>query len=134
MPYQKAGHPVRFEATGPDLEFPFDAARVEMALRNLVENSLRHAPGAPISLVVRTQPGGFSLEVSDQGPGMPEALLGRIGEPFLSTDRSRTGDRLGGGFGLGLSIVQAVADAHGARLTARNLAPRGFSVTLQFSL
>ena len=131
-PYQKAGQPVRLTLDGPDRRYSLDSPRVEMALRNLVENALRHAPGSPVDVTLTTGEPGFGLEVADQGPGMAPELLPRIGEPFLTMDRSRTGDRRGGGFGLGLSIVRAVADAHGARLTARNLEPRGFSVNLRF--
>jgi len=108
---------------------------MDMALRNLVDNALVHASGSPIVVKLRTNKimeGGFVLEVSDEGPGIPEQYLKRIGEPFLLVDRSRSGTRTKGGFGLGLSIVRAVAEAHGADFLARNLQPRGFSVTLSF--
>jgi signal transduction histidine kinase len=129
-PYGQLAAPIVPEVRGQDVRVRIDPARMTMAVRNLVENALRHAPGSPISVVARTGGGQASIEVSDLGPGMPEAILKRIGEPFLLGERSRTGDRSEGGFGLGLSIVKAVAEAHGARFEARNTEPRGFSVRI----
>jgi signal transduction histidine kinase len=132
-PYRRAAVPVRLEIEGDDRTVSVDQARMDLAIRNLVENALRHAPGSPVTVRLRIGKGAaFSVEVADEGPGMPEDLLGRLGEPFLLVDSARSGSRRSGGFGLGLSIVRAVAEAHGAAFSARNLSPRGFAVTLAF--
>ena len=128
------GQPPVLELKGPEKEVDLDRGRMEMIIRNLLENARRHADGDGVCIHLDTTRAGsgFSLEVSDRGPGMPEGMILRIGEPFLLGDPSRTGKRNGGGFGLGLSIVKAAAEAHGAVFTARNIKPAGFSVRLDF--
>ncbi|MEY2405100.1 MAG: hypothetical protein QOG39_16, partial [Acidimicrobiaceae bacterium] len=79
-----------------------------MAL-NLLENAVRHTPpGTHVHAAI--VPGGDTVQlvVSDDGPGIPPELRDRIFERFVRAD----GDR-GGSFGLGLSIVEAVATSHG---------------------
>ena len=87
-----------------------------MAL-NLMENALRHTP--PGTHVARrrsaTAAARVRLVVEDDGPGVPPELRERIFERFVRGE----GDR-GGSFGLGLSIVRAVADAHGGSGAARD--------------
>jgi signal transduction histidine kinase len=134
-PYRHAEVPVRLEIEGPEKTLQLDRARMDLALRNLVENAFRHAPGSPVTVSLRAETNdgdAFTVEVSDEGPGMPDDLLSRVGEPFLLVDPSRSGSRLKGGFGLGLSIVRAVAEAHGAVFSVRNRSPHGLSVTLDF--
>lgn len=133
-PYLNKGCPLSVRYEGPEREYLLDRSRMVMVLRNLIENSLRHAPGAEIRIALETTATpGFTLVVSDEGPGISDVLLKRLGEPFLLGDTSRAGIRSGGGFGLGLSIVKAVAVAHGAEFSAANLSPRGFEVRLRFS-
>jgi signal transduction histidine kinase len=81
-----------------------DRLRVEQALGNLVENSLRHGEGT-IRLAADTQ----TLRVSDEGPGFPSGFAPRAFERFSRADDSRGT----GGAGLGLAIVAAIAEAHG---------------------
>jgi two-component system OmpR family sensor kinase len=81
---------------------------------NLVENALLHTPpGTPVTVSVRRDDGSAVLEVSDRGPGVPEAQRERVFERFASG----AGDGASGrGSGLGLAIVKAVTDAHGGRV------------------
>lgn len=67
-------------------------------------------------------------EVKDQGPGVPEASLERLFEPFYRPQASR--DRKSGGVGLGLAIVKTCIQACRGTVQAQNLKPRGFCVTL----
>ncbi len=132
--YQEKGLSLTYNFKGPDLTVILDQGRMDLALRNLIENSIRHAPGSSILVNLNTNDNkSFSLEVSDSGPGMDETLIDRIGEPFLIADSSRSGKRTGGGFGLGLSIVKAVAEAHSADFSVRNPETGGFSVILRFT-
>ncbi|MFL5884263.1 MAG: sensor histidine kinase [Thermoleophilaceae bacterium] len=93
---------------------------------NLVENALAHTPpGTIVDVGLGRDGDDLVLEVSDSGPGIPEELRGRIFDRFVRAERT------GGGSGLGLSIVRAVAEAHdgsvevgesptgGARFTVR---------------
>ncbi len=110
-----------------------DPDRLRQMLGALVDNALRHTPaGGAVRLVasasmtpVRTGPPRpvVRLAVEDTGPGIPEEALPRIFERFFQADPSRS--RGTGTSGLGLSIVRALAEAHGARVGAENRAEGG---------
>ena len=70
------------------------------------------------------------MRVIDDGPGIPEADLGHVFEPFFRVDRSRS--RKTGGYGLGLSICRRIVEAHGGTITASNNPGRGATITLRF--
>jgi two-component system phosphate regulon sensor histidine kinase PhoR len=103
-----------------------DAAQVEVdptkmhdAVRNLLENAVNYSPaGGRIELSARAADDRVLLAVADQGPGLPEADLGRVFERFYRVDQSRTRDQ--GGTGLGLSIVRHLVELHGGRVQAEN--------------
>ena len=86
-----------------------DRALLERLVANLVENVLRHSPGCRARVSVRS---GGVVEVANSGAVIAPELVARLSEPFQRLDRSRT-DR---GAGLGLSIVSAIAQAHGGTL------------------
>ena len=96
-----------------------DPARVEQALANLVENGLRHGDGQ-IRLWARARDDGVELHVSDAGPGFPPEFLPHAFERFRRADTARSES----GAGLGLAIVDAIAQAHSGQAAARN-APEG---------
>jgi signal transduction histidine kinase len=99
-----------------------DAARVQMLVRNLVDNACRHGGGAePVVVGTRVEPDAVVLTVRDHGPGVSEDQLARLAEPFYRPDAART--RAGGGVGLGLYLCRRVAQSHGATLTLRNAHP-----------
>lgn len=99
---------------------PMDAVLVEQVLVNLLENAVRHAgPGAAIEVTARVEDAAMRVEVHDDGPGLPPGAEARVFEKFY-----RGGPR-GAGFGLGLAICRAAVEAHGGRIWAENLAPRG---------
>ncbi|MDQ6934363.1 MAG: ATP-binding protein [Actinomycetota bacterium] len=102
-----------------------DALRIEQALRNLLDNALRHGAG-DVSLTAVAVTGGVELHVRDHGPGMPVEFVPRAFERFSRADDSRGPH----GAGLGLSIVQAVAVAHGGTATAANMTSGGADVWL----
>lgn len=95
-----------------------DPDLVDRMVRNLVDNALKFTtPGGKVSVSVVAEEDGASIEVSDTGPGIREEALGRVFERFYSGAAARTPT---GGSGLGLSIVRAIAEAHGGRVTAEN--------------
>jgi signal transduction histidine kinase len=87
-----------------------DPVRIRQALSNLVENALRHGSGE-IVVAARRVACRVLFEVSDAGPGFAPDIAQRAFERFSRGQRSRSG----GGAGLGLAIVQTVAQAHRGR-------------------
>lgn len=85
-------------------------------LQNLITNALRYAH-ATIWLRYRLDGQLSVLEVEDDGPGIAEAEWERVFQPFARLDQSRA--RESGGYGLGLSIVQRIAEWHGGRVSVR---------------
>ena len=108
-----------------------DPARIEQILANLVTNARRHTPPTGrIRVHVSASPSAGTLVVEDSGPGVPEDLLGKLGERLLRLDPSR--DRRTGGSGLGLSIVRQIALRHRATLTFDRGALGGLRATIVF--
>jgi signal transduction histidine kinase len=110
-----------------------DAVRLRMALRNLIDNALRHGAGAaaPPRITTRVSDGQLQLSVRDFGPGVDEAQLARLSEAFYRADAAR--QRSTGGVGLGLYLCRLVALAHGGSLTIRNASP-GLELMLSLPL
>jgi signal transduction histidine kinase len=102
-----------------------DAARLEAALGNVVDNALRHGAGT-VLLSARRNGRGLTLHVADDGPGLPERFLPHAFERFSRPEPGRGGP----GAGLGLSIVAAIATAHGGGATIQNRVPHGCEVTI----
>ena len=103
-----------------------DATRIRLLLRNLLDNALRHSPGAalPPELHLRAaagQGGGVEIEVRDHGPGVPEDQLPHLAQAFYRPESART--RATGGVGLGLYLCKRVAQAHGGTFAVRNAKP-----------
>ncbi|MCW3069660.1 MAG: integral rane sensor signal transduction histidine kinase [Solirubrobacterales bacterium] len=92
-----------------------DPLRLEQALSNLVDNSLRHGGGTVVLTAVRRD-GFVEVRVADGGPGFPEAFLDIAFERFSRPDVGRTTE----GTGLGLSIVSSIARAHGGEAHVAN--------------
>jgi signal transduction histidine kinase len=111
-----------------------DERRLEQVLQNLVANAVRHTPrGGRIAL--RATPGGTGIVivVEDSGPGIPAEHLPHVFDRFYRVDSARNAQS--GGSGLGLSIVRAVVEQHGGRISATNGALGGarFELRLPFA-
>ncbi len=92
-----------------------DEARLRQVAANLVANAVVHTPpGTPVTVRTMVEGDDAVFEVADRGPGLSPEDAGRAFEPFFRLDPSR--DRPTGGAGLGLSIVDAIAKAHGGRV------------------
>jgi signal transduction histidine kinase len=100
-------------------------SEIARAMRNLAENAAKYG-GSGIVRVYR-EGADIVVDISDEGPGVPPELLGKLTEPFFRADDARSEAN---GAGLGLAIAQAIAEAHGGRLVLENRVPRGFAAKL----
>jgi signal transduction histidine kinase len=106
-----------------------DRALIERLVGNLVENAIRHnAQDGFFSVTTYTEGDRAILNVSGGDTVVPEDDLERLFDRFYRPDKSRS--RKTGGFGLGLSIVRAVAAAHGGTVSLRAIASGGLDVTV----
>ncbi|MEP7311283.1 MAG: ATP-binding protein [Pseudomonadota bacterium] len=105
-----------------------DQHLLSQLLVNLVENAMRHTPpGSTIRVGVNPEGNFVALYVQDDGPGIPVADRQRVFQRFVRLDASRSNP----GHGLGLSLVKAIAAAHGARLEIEDAQP-GFRAVARF--
>lgn len=122
---EESGHVLTTTASGKAL-VQGDQTLLGRMVANLIENALRHAPPGQVGLQVT---GGAStvLTVSDDGPGIPADERNNVLRRLYRLERSRTSE----GSGLGLSLVAAIAELHGATLVLGDAGP-GLVVTVTF--
>ncbi|HEX8570578.1 MAG TPA: HAMP domain-containing sensor histidine kinase [Caulobacteraceae bacterium] len=98
----------------PDLQVRGNREFLAQAVANLIDNAVKYTPeGGAVKLRARRRSSGeVEFSVTDTGPGVPEEDRGRIAQRFVRLENSRNAP----GAGLGLSLVAAVAEAHGGRL------------------
>lgn len=94
---------------------PVDPVLMELVFINLIENSVRHAPGAAaIEISAYEKSSAVEVSVADRGPGLGAEHIGHVFEKFYRASKSA------GGAGLGLAICKAVVEAHGGTIRAEN--------------
>ena len=105
-----------------------DRELLTQMLANLVENALRHCPhGTAIELSVQRHGDRVVATVADDGPGIPAEEREKVFQRLYRLDESRSTP----GNGLGLSLVRAIADLHGAKIELQDRRP-GLGVTVDF--
>jgi len=118
-----------------DAELPLiraDAAQLERAFANLLENSARHSGGHPVSVRARAVGPRILVRIVDRGPGVAHAEQARIFEPFYrAPDEARNGHR---GSGLGLAIVRGFVEANGGRVWVESLPGQGATFVVELPL
>ncbi len=108
-------HVWELELPDEPVEVTGDRARLHQVVANLLANARTHTPaGTKVVTAVNHEGKWVRVTVSDNGPGIPEPLQRRVFQRFTRGDDSRS--RVAGSTGLGLSIVAAVAEAHGGRV------------------
>lgn len=136
----------RFEARGEnrdihlaadgDLSVTGDPALLHSALENIVRNALRHTvENTAIEVALARdpdRPGRLRIDIRDHGPGVPEALLTRLFEPFVRVDSARS--RAHGGSGLGLAIARQAIRVHGGEVIAENAEGGGLRIRIALPL
>lgn len=111
-----------------------DSVKIYQAILNLAANAAIHTPlGTPITLSIAPAENSVQIKVSDLGPGLTPEQQSRVFERFYRVDQSRT--RAGAeGSGLGLSIVQAIMEAHQGSVEIESELGRGTTFTLTFPI
>ncbi|KAB1072164.1 ATP-binding protein [Methylobacterium planeticum] len=104
---------------------------LQRAITNLVDNAVKYGGAAVLSM--ETSPRGIAVEVRDSGPGIPEAERDAMLQPFVRGDRARNLNEASG-FGLGLSIVLAIVEAHQGRLILENPPGGGLCARIELPL
>jgi two-component system OmpR family sensor kinase len=118
------------QTTNDGVRANLDPLRIRQALGNVIDNAVRHTPsGGRVRIALACANGDVTISVADNGPGFSPGFLANAFEPFTRGDAARS--RADGGAGLGLSIVRAIAEAHGGAVEARNT-HRGAEVVLRF--
>ncbi|MEH3054469.1 MAG: ATP-binding protein [Patulibacter minatonensis] len=126
---QARGVRVSWSVAPDDLAVRGDAERIHQVVKNLLDNAVRHSPEGGEVVVRATatdQPAGHrtaTVEVIDEGPGIPADEVDRVFERFYRADRARSG--ADGGTGLGLAIARWIVDAHHGSIHATQAEPHG---------
>jgi signal transduction histidine kinase len=120
------GHDVRLEP-GPAARLRCRKLALTRAVRNLLENALRYGGNAVMRIVAAQ--GSIDILIEDDGPGLPEAALEQVFEPFFRLETSRS--RETGGSGLGLAIARSIIREHGGEVTLANRPEGGLRATIR---
>ena len=123
---------IRVEASAPEKGAParFDAAALAQVLDNLFGNAVKFSPvGARIEAVLRANDRMWRIEISDEGPGVPERERGRLFQKYARGTVPTTGGE--GGSGLGLFIAKTLAERMGGRVLYARREPRGSSFSVE---
>jgi signal transduction histidine kinase len=108
-----------------------DPRLVERLIANLIDNAIRHnTPGGHVEITTGTRDQHAFVSVANTGPTVPSEQIQRLFQPFQRLNGARI--RQNGGHGLGLSIVHAIATAHGAELSARARPEGGLTIEVAF--
>jgi len=126
-------HPITLDL--PDEAFVLgDARKIHQVVANLLANARIHTPaGTPISISINSNEDGTTISIADSGPGLSEEDQARIFERFYRADPSRNRSNEVGS-GLGLSIVDAVMQAHGGKVGVTSKLGEGATFTVFFPL
>jgi two-component system sensor histidine kinase KdpD len=108
-----------------------DAAQLERAFANLLENTARYSRGHPVSVRARAVGPRLMVRIVDRGPGIAASEITRIFEPFYRPASDRTGHT---GSGLGLAIARGFVEANGGRLWAESLPGQGATFVVALPL
>jgi two-component system sensor histidine kinase CpxA len=122
---------------GPDCYVKGDAELIRAAVENVVRNAIRYVPNAGLvhveaALVERDGKQMSVIRIDDNGPGIPDAELKSVLDPFYRADKSRHWQKTG--FGIGLAIANRAAQVHGGTIDLRNRPDCGLTVEMAFPL
>jgi two-component system phosphate regulon sensor histidine kinase PhoR len=109
---------------------PINAALLEQAVENLIENAIKYSPERTrVTVTGAPAADGIEIRVADEGPGIEKKHLPRIFERFYRVDQARS--RALGGTGLGLAIVKHIVLAHGGSVSVDSTPGQGSVFTIR---
>jgi two-component system OmpR family sensor kinase len=118
-------------ATAPSAAFTGDEDLIRRLIVNLLDNAIRYAPrGSTVHAALEETPAGYSISVSDQGPGIPPDVQPHIFERFYRGDAARARSQSDGA-GLGLALTRWIATVHGGDVTLTRSSDAGTTFTVQ---
>jgi signal transduction histidine kinase len=121
-----AGLPVTMTPAAA-LSYDCQPGALKRALTNLLDNAVKY--GKRAQAAISTTGKTIEITIDDDGPGIPEAELAKVFQPFYRVEDSRSRDT--GGTGLGLAIAQAIVQAHGGELTLANRPGGGLRASIK---
>ena len=124
--FEDMGEPVKL-AESSRMPAPVRATWLRRALRNVIANAVRYGGKAEVSLALEGD--SVVIAIEDEGPGIPDAEIAGMLEPFTRGEASR--NRATGGAGLGLTIARAIAEQHGGRIVLANRPGGGLRAELR---
>lgn len=114
-----SNHELQFRSPEVPLFIDADRVRIAQIVGNLLVNSAKYTPyGGKVSLDVREHNRGVAVDVTDNGIGIPAAMLPKIFDLFTQVDSSKT--RSHGGLGIGLTLVKTLVEMHGGTVEAHS--------------
>lgn len=130
--YKLHAHAVRLcvEVSPAELCAHADPERLHQVVANLIENAVRHSPDhAEVTVSARGDTDHLTIEVCDEGPGIPASEADRVFERFYRADAARSSTQ--GGTGLGLAIARWIVDLHGGQIWVESRQPQGCRMVVQ---
>jgi signal transduction histidine kinase len=130
--YQDQKPGIKMVSFPGDVICKMDAKRMVILFRNLLDNALRYSNplGYPVEISLREKADEIIISVQDFGQGIPEQELPFIFEPFYRVDKSRS--KKTGGYGLGMSLIKRIMEAHGGTVEISSRPNVGTTVFLKF--
>lgn len=131
-PLESQAPGVCFRDAPESVEAFLDPEKTRAVFRNVVGNAIKYSreTSGPVVISVRNGKESNSVEIRDEGIGIPEQDLPFVFEPFYRVDTSRSKES--GGFGLGLSLCKAIMEAHQGTISIQSALGKGTTVLLQF--
>lgn len=118
-PFEEKLFRIEVDIPAEEIRSECDPGLMRRAISNLLSNALKHnPPGTQITIRLTKKRGRLSIEITDDGIGIPDELKKFVFDPFVRGDASRRED---GGSGLGLAIVKQIAEMHGGKLHLHNM-------------
>jgi signal transduction histidine kinase len=121
-----AGLPVTMAPAAPQIH-DCQPNALKRALTNLLDNAVKYGKRAQVAIATAGK--AIEITIDDEGPGIPDAELPKVFQPFYRVEDSRSRDT--GGTGLGLAIAQSIVQAHGGELTLANRPGGGLRASIK---